>query len=57
MARPDMTYKLEKEIKDNTIILLSHFVISYFLKMFSAVFFEHPIAQVFRSLKTQGLRV
>jgi len=24
--------------------------------MFSAVFFAHPIAQVFGSLKTQGLR-
>ena len=29
----------------------------YHLKAFSAVFFAHPIAQVFRSLKLQGLRV
>jgi len=27
------------------------------LKTFPAVFLAHPIAQVFRSLKTQGLRV
>ena len=27
------------------------------LKAFSAVFFAHPTAQVFRSLKTQGLQV
>ena len=26
-------------------------------KTFSAIFFAHPIAQVFRSLKLQGLRV
>ena len=28
-----------------------------YLKTFSAVFFAHPIAQVFHSLKPQGLRV
>jgi len=27
------------------------------LKTFSAVIFAHPIAQVFRSFKTQGVRV
>jgi len=27
------------------------------LKAFMAVFFAHPIAQVFRTLKTQGKRV
>ena len=52
MARPDMTYKLEKEIKGKFVIPFC-----YFLKMLSAVFFAHPIVQVFRSLKTQGLRV
>ena len=29
----------------------------YTLEVFTAVFFAHPIAQVFRSLKTQGLRI
>jgi len=29
----------------------------HLLKTFSADFFAHPIAQVFHSLKTQGLRI
>jgi len=36
---------------DKLIAILSYFTDAAFLKTFSAVFYAHPIAQVFRSLK------
>jgi len=49
-------------LKHTLHIFFSTFKSRYFktvssLKTFSAVFFAHPIAQVFLNLKTQGLRV
>ena len=45
-----------KHVKQSQIYLTCHKIINI-LKAFSTVFFTHLIAQVFRSLKTQRLRV